>query len=203
MISSGSTPESLQDIFEQLREQADEVEGSRLSVQTVLDAFHNRAFGPLLIIPALVIVVPVFGAIPTVPTMMGAFVILIATQTLLGWRHPWVPRIIADREISKQRFQRGLKSFQPWARRLDRVCRPRLKFLVEGAMTRVIALLCILVACTIPVLELLPWAAALPGITILCLGLAITARDGLLALIGILTTCGAIAAVVWWWMYLM
>ena len=201
MPDDQSKPQSLQDVCGQLRDKAQETNGDSLQVQTFLDAFSGRIFGPLLLVPSLVVIIPPLGAIPFVPTTMGVLVLLIAGQALIGRKHPWIPSFISQREVSKETFEKALDRFEPWAKWVDWFTKPRLQFLVSGAMKYGIALLCVLLAISLPPLEVLPFAAALPGLGIFCLGLAITAQDGLLGLFGILAGCGVAGVLIWWLMF--
>lgn len=188
-------PKQLTDIVDDLEDKA--AEDGDLSAQEALNEFAGRLFGPLLVVPGL-LTMPPLGAIPTVPTAMGVFVILVAGQSLLGRKHPWLPGIIADRSIDEQKFRDSIDKVRPWLEWTDRLTTRRLQFLVKGPMKYGIALIAILMACTIPPLELVPFACAIPGGAIFILGLAITAQDGLLALLGMIVSLFALGALAWW-----
>ncbi len=188
-------PQGLLDILEQLKQQAEHNEDF-VTIDEILDSFNGRLFGPLLIIPGLCIVVPFIGGVPTLPTTLGVFVAIVAVQALFGSEHPWLPKWIRDRGIPKERLLRGMRWFRPWARWIDKLTAPRLQYLVTGVMRRVTAACVILLAMTLPPLELLPMACAVPGAAIGLFGLSLTAKDGLLALGGMLTTLGAVYLVV-------
>ena len=61
--------------------------------------------------------------------------------------------------------------------------RPRLTFLTSAAATRVVAAFCVLIALGMPPMEMIPFSANLAGAALAAFGLALIARDGLLALI--------------------
>ncbi len=197
MSSPNGKPQTLGDICRQLRAQAEEHPGDEVRVQTILEAFTGRVFGPLLLIPALVVLVPPLGAIPAVPTTMGVLVVLVAGQSLWGRSHPWLPRVLLRRSLPTERLHRALDRIEWWSRWIDRLIKPRLRWLVTGGMKRGIALICVLLACALPPLELIPFAAAVPGAGLFCLGLAITAEDGLLGLCGIVAALGAAGILLW------
>lgn len=188
------SPSSLTEIVDQLEDKASE--DGDLSAQEALDEFAGRLFGPLLVIPGLVTVTPV-GAIPFVPTVMGIWTLLVAGQALLGRSHPWLPGIIADRKVDEDKFRDSIEKFRPWLKYFDRLARPRLAYMVQGPMKYGIAAICIVLACTFPPLELVPFGCAVPGSALLLLGLAITARDGLMAIVGIVVAVAAVATL-WW-----
>lgn len=188
-------PKSLTDVVDDLEQNANQ--DGKLSAQDAVDQFAGRLFGPLLLVPGLIIMTPL-GGIPTLPTIMGVFVILVAGQALAGRKHPWLPGLIAERRVDEQRFCQSVEKVRPWLEWMDKFTAQRLQTLIEGPMTQVIALVCILIACTLPPLELLPFAAIVPGIALFLLGLAVTAHDGVLALVGLIASAGALGTVGWW-----
>jgi len=66
------------------------------------------------------------------------------------------------------------------------VIKPRLSFLTGGLATRLVAVAVMLIAFAAPLLELAPFAAALPSLALLAFGLGLIARDGLLVTIALL-----------------
>jgi hypothetical protein len=196
-MTENDQPKSLTDVVDELKDKASE--DGDLSVEESLDEFAGRLFGPLLLLPGLVTVSPL-GGIPTVPTMMGVFVILVMGQSLLGFDHPWLPGIIANRNVSEKKFRDSMEKFRPWLEWIDKFTAQRMQGLVRGPMKYVIALVAIAMACTMPPLEVVPFACAIPGAAILLLGLAITARDGLLALGGLVASLAALGTVAWWFL---
>ncbi|QDU87293.1 Exopolysaccharide synthesis, ExoD [Pirellulimonas nuda] len=176
-------PRELTDVIDDLKEKSQE--DGQMSAQDALDEFAGRLFGPLLVVPGLVTLIPVVGAIPLVPTTMGVWVVLVAGQTLAGREYPWLPGVIADRSVDAEKFRESMEKFRPWAEWIDKFTKPRLTWLVKGPGKYALAALCIVLALTLPPLEFLPMACAAPGGAILLIGLAITAHDGLLALIAV------------------
>ena len=78
----------------------------------------------------------------------------------------------------------------PYARFVDRFLRPRFDLLTRGAFLRVIAALVLIVALVTPVIEIVPLAGIVPNAAIVAFGLALTAHDGIWALIATLITGG-------------
>nr|WP_053070786.1 exopolysaccharide biosynthesis protein [Halomonas sp. PR-M31] len=55
----------------QLLEQLDDSDsGETIQLQDIVDNFETRGFGPLLVLPALIVLLPT-GAIPGIPTCVG------------------------------------------------------------------------------------------------------------------------------------
>lgn len=178
-------PKSVSDILDRLEDAADGDDD--VPVRDVTDAFGHRSFGPFLIVPALLELSPL-GAVPGVPTVLAAVVILFAAQILLGRRNFWIPGILADRRISADRLRKAADKLRPVGERLDRWFHGRLDWLTRGPAVRIAAAVCILLALTVPPLELLPFASSGPMAAIAAFGLALLVRDGLLMIAaGVLT----------------
>ncbi|HAR07325.1 MAG: exopolysaccharide biosynthesis protein exod [Cobetia sp.] len=172
-----------------------EIEGD-ISLGDILEHFNSRGFGPLLVLPALLVLLPT-GAIPGVPTTCALFIVLTAGQLLLGRRMPWLPRRLARFSFEHQRLTHGVERARPWTRRLDRLLKPRLSFMTRGIAYRGIAALTILLATAMVPLELVPFAAALPAATLLLLGLGLIGEDGLVILLALLVLLLDIATGFW------
>jgi hypothetical protein len=183
-------PRSLSGVIDELR---GELEGDEVSVEDIMDAFAGRLFGPVIVLPALFALTPL-GAIPLVPTAIGVILLLFAVQRALGRDHPWIPRFLREKTVSHEKLDSALERFEPWARRIDKVVKPRLSALVEGPMERVVAVVVVGLALSMPPLELVPFAVFVPASGALLLGVALTARDGLLAGLGMAAAAGTIGA---------
>jgi hypothetical protein len=172
-----------------------EVEHDRVTLESVMHEVGERSFGPLLLLAGLITAAPVIGDIPGVPTIMGTFVLLTSGQLLFGRRHLWLPEWLLERSVQRGRLCRAMTWMRRPARFFDRLVRPRLAVLVHGAGMRVIALVCVLVALVMPTMEIVPFTANGAGVAIAAFGLALMARDGLIALIAFAATALTLGAV--------
>ncbi|HKQ44572.1 MAG TPA: exopolysaccharide biosynthesis protein [Rhizomicrobium sp.] len=164
----------------------------RVSVADLMDTIGERSFGPLLLVPSLIAVSPV-GAIPGLPAVTSAVIVLIAAQILLRHEHFWIPGWLARRSMDAGKMERGLETFRPVARFIDHLLRPRLALLTRGVFFYAIAALCLAIGLVTPILELVPLGGIPPNAAVVAFALAITARDGLWALIAFLFTGATIA----------
>jgi hypothetical protein len=155
-----------------------------VSVKDVMETIGNRSFGPLLLVPGLIGLSPI-GAIPGLPGIMAVIVIFVAVQILLGRDHAWLPDALALRAMKADRVKRAIVVIRPYARFVDRLIMPRMTLLTRGAFFYVLAAACLLVAIVQPVIELVPLAGIVPNAAIVAFALAITAHDGLWALIAL------------------
>ncbi|MGC3873590.1 exopolysaccharide biosynthesis protein [Halomonas sp. GXIMD04776] len=169
----------------QLIEQLDEADsGETIRLQDIVDNFETRGFGPLLVLPALIVVLPT-GAIPGIPTLCGLFITMVAAQMMMGKSSPWLPQRLSQRGFSHDKFSRAVTRLKPWTQRIDKLLKPRLQRLVNPLSTRLIAALAVALALSMLPLELVPFAAALPALAITLMGLGLAARDGLLMAFGL------------------
>lgn len=169
----------------------DQVDGERdLSVEDVMDAFGSRSFGPLIAIPGLMMVTPI-GGVPGMPAIVASFVVLLAGQQLAGRDKPWLPRKLRERSVSKNKWDSTSEKIRPWAKRVDKLLRPRLGVLTNHAMERAISMIVIVLALTMFPLGFIPFTTAAPGTAILFFGLAFSARDGVAVILGLVATAAS------------
>lgn len=154
----------------------------RISLGEILEVVGPRSFGPFLLLAGLITLAPIIGDIPGVPTLIGITVFLIAIQLLVGRKRFWLPGWLRKRSVAGDKFRRGLEMVRRPAGFIDRFLRARLTFLTGGPMTRIIAVLCLLIAAVMPPMELVPFSANVAGAALTVFGLALIARDGLLIL---------------------
>lgn len=176
----------------------DNSSGNDLTVKDIVEALNSRGFGPLLIGPALITILPT-GAIPFVPNITALLMVLIAAQILLGRYHPWIPKRLGKMSIDRDTFLDSLKKAKPYTKKIDQYTYPRLTFLIDKHLEPLIAIMCILLAASIFLLAIIPFMAAIPSIGILLLGLSLTARDGLLMLLSLAFVIGTGVAIPYVW----
>ncbi len=184
---------SVQDLLDRIEAAA---ERDRVSLEEVMTALGERSFAPLLLVAGLVILAPVVGDIPGVPVLMGTVVVLVAGQILLRRRHLWLPGWLLRRDVATDKLCKAVSWLRRPARFVDRWTRPRLCPLVRHASVHVIAATCIVIAAATPVMEFVPFSANVAGVAITAFALALTAQDGLLALVAIALSLGTVALLI-------
>lgn len=177
-------------------ERTAEDNGAKVSVDEIVETFGARSFGPLLLLCGLLGMTPV-SAIPTAPTVLAVIVILIAGQMVFGREAIWIPRFIGKLSVKAERLAKAVKISRKPAHVVDRVVCPRLLALTTPLADRLVALSCVLVAITVPPLELVPFAAFVPALAIFTFGVGLVARDGLVVLIALLLSAGALGLIGW------
>lgn len=164
----------------------------RVSVADVQHSLGQRSFGPLLLVPGLIGVSPI-GAIPGLPGVMAVIELFFAWQILFGMPHPWLPDFLARRSIATVRLKRGIEALKPAARWVDKyLLAQRLTLFTRGLFFQLIALTCVFLAIVMPIIELVPLAGIVPNAALTAFGLAVTAHDGLWALVAFAFTFGSV-----------
>ncbi|AXT40561.1 exopolysaccharide biosynthesis protein [Alteromonas sp. BL110] len=175
-------------IVELLDEMYDE-ESEKTSLGEIVDRFEDRGFGPLLLVPALIALLPT-GAIPGVPTLCGLTLFFICIQAACGKKSPWLPKALEQKEVSSNKLESAIDTAKPYAKKFEKLLKPRLTFLSDTPVKNIIAGYCALAAlCMIP-LEALPFAVALPALALCITALGMTNRDGVFLIIGSLLQLG-------------
>lgn len=113
-------------------------------------------------------------------------VALIALQLLIGKEHFWLPQWLLKRSASRGKYERAMKFLKRPAGFVDRLIRHRLTLLTEGPAVRINAVICLLIAATMPPLELIPFGNSIAGAALSFLGLGMMARDGAMVIISLL-----------------
>ncbi|SFR63478.1 Uncharacterized conserved protein [Marinobacter daqiaonensis] len=195
----GETQEKGLDSLEAVLDRLRRSRGNRdqVKVEDVLDAAGTRSFGPVVVLAGLVVLAPLIGDIPGVPTVMSLLIMLTIGQRLFRRERIWLPRWLSQRRMSRARFEKGLGWMYRPARFIDRFTGPRLTVLMTNGGNILLTSACLLVAMMLPVMELVPFSANGGGLALLAYGLAIIARDGLLGLIALAITAATIGFVVW------
>ena len=146
----------------------------RISIGDVDEALRGRSFGPFVVAFAIPNLLP-FP--PGTSTILGLPLLFVAWQLATGRNEVWMPGVLRRRSISRGRYRRLLARGLPWLRRTEAMMRPRRWPFApgHGGRTLGLALLVLAMLVVVPV----PFANWLPAAACFCVGVALTARDGL------------------------
>lgn len=175
-------------IIETIKSQASK--NDRMSVGDVIHALEHRGFGPLLIAPALFVIMPT-GAIPGVPAICAIIICLLTGQIMLGKHRPWLPHRVEKLSFRRQRLIDAMQRATPLSRRIDNIIHPRLQFFMRDFIQRFLAFYCFLLGLCMMLIGFIPFLPALLALPILFFALGMSARDGLMILLGLLLGIGA------------
>ena len=186
--------------LEQLIDRLQCIDGDRdpVEIKDVLEQIGRRSFGPTVLLAGLVVLLPLIGDIPGVPTLAAVLVATTALQLLAGRQFLWLPDFLLKRSIARARLEKALNLARSPARFTDHFIRRRMEFFTGPTVTRVIGVAALGVALVMPLLELIPFSANLAGIALCAFGISLIARDGLFALFSMIVTGGTLVIVGYW-----
>ena len=169
----------------------------QVSIDSVLSRFGRRSFGPILTFAGLIMVIPIVGDIPGVPLIMGIFVITVSVQLLMRRDHFWLPEWLLQRSIEAGKLCGAIARLRRPARFVDRFLHARLIFFTSGKVVYPVAVFCILIGAMTPLIEVVPFSANLAGAALIAFGLALSANDGVLALLAFFFSAVTVGVVVY------
>ena len=185
-------PPLLENLFDELVEAAD---GTSITLGEILDALEKRSFGPLLLLPTLISIMPIIGMLPGVTWAMSALTLLISLHFLVNSRKLWLPQRIRRFQVSAQAFRRGVEWARPWLRRVDSVIEPRLDIVFLWPWTMIFAGLCVVMSLAMFAASIVPGGVVVPALGIVIMAAGLTVRDGLVLVLGAVASAGALWAV--------
>ena len=106
------------------------------TVGSLIELFEQKSFAVLFVVllgvPALPL--PTGGA----THVFEAIAVLLAAQLIAGRNHIWLPKRWCSLELAGRRQQRFIAGLMRWIRRLERISRPRLRFLFGHRLSNVV-----------------------------------------------------------------
>jgi hypothetical protein len=174
-----------------LRDVAEDDGRERVSMGDLLDTFRERAFGALIFIFAAPNAIPI--PVPGLSALLGAPLVLLTAQLLIGREKPWLPAFIRNRSFARGEFATVVGRIVPWLERGERLVRPRLLVLTEPLGERLIGLAALLLALLL--FSPLPFGNMLPGLGLALFGIGLIERDGFAIIAGALAGAAGLALV--------
>ena len=174
-------------LSQRLRQIVAEEGPDRLTFSDLALKLHARAWGGLLVIFAAINVIPlppgasIFFAIP---------LLIVSAQMAFGRATPWFPARIDRRGVTKEELRRLIAKMEWLEVRVERMFKPRLTTLTGPTATRLIGVVCFILA----LMTTLPIVHVAPAAVIVLFGLALIYRDG--ALVIAAAVAGVVGAVI-------
>lgn len=162
-----------------------------ITIAALSNALSGRVYGILLLVLALPNLIPIPA--PGLSAIVGAPLILVALQMVLGLKSPWFPDFISKRKLKTEQLHRVCIRVVPVIKKLELITMPRLRFLAKPPADRVIAFICVILS--LMIMMPIPFGNALPALAICFFAIGILQRDGLFILAGLLVTLLGTAAI--------
>lgn len=154
----------------------------RLTIGEFVDRLGDRAFGILILLFALPNCVP---GPPGLATLTGIPVVFVAWQMMIGRDRPWLPGLLARRSFPRTDLLRVMRVTQPYLRRLEKLSKPRMTWIMRGAWERALGI--VLFILSIVLTAPIPFGNLFPAIAIAIIALGLMEHDGVTLIIGYVT----------------
>lgn len=191
--AEGDRPSPRRGFSDVLRELANG-DQERVSVGSILHAFGDRAFGALLLVFALPNALPMP---PGTSAVLGAPIVFIAFQLMIGRPVLWLPRFITERSMRREDFGTLAGKIEPWVRKLERLLKPRAQLLTTSFADRLTGGACF--ALSIVLALPIPLGNMPPAIAITAFALGMIESDGVAIGVGWLGTFVSFAILAGFW----
>lgn len=145
----------------------------RISVGSILRAFGDRAFGALMLVFALPNALPMP---PGTSAVLGAPLVFIAFQLMIGRPVLWLPGFITNRSMAREDFATIAAKIEPWVHKLERLLKPRLQAFTTPFADRLTGLACFVLALILALP--IPFGNMPPAATIAIFALGMIEADG-------------------------
>ena len=174
-----------------------ETSGEKVTLGQLMGIVERRSFGAVILLLGLIAVSPL-TIVPGATWVVAAVTLLFSLQLLFALKQPLMPKQLLNLSISRPALESFVKATRGLAHIADKLTAPRLRFLTKPPFIIAVAMVCTIAALVTFPLGLIPFGPVLPGISILLMGIGLTARDGVFLLLSTLALGGAMLLVVRW-----
>ncbi len=168
-----------------------ETSGETVTLGQLMHIVERRSFGAVILLLGLIAVSPL-TIVPGATWAVAAVTLLFSIQLLLTLEHPILPKRLLNLKMPRAQLQSFVKASRKMAHVADKLTAPRLGFLARPPFLIAVALVCIAAALVTFPLGLIPLGPVLPGVSILLMGIGLTARDGVFLLLSGFAFAGAL-----------
>ncbi|MEO6338522.1 MAG: exopolysaccharide biosynthesis protein, partial [Caulobacteraceae bacterium] len=144
-----------------------------LTIGEMIDHFGERAFGALLFAFSVPNLLPLP---PGSSTVLGAPLLILAPQLMLGVPTPWLPKSLKRRSVDRAVLAKAFSKLIPRLRQMEKVTQPRLDIMFGSVGDRLIGLAITLLALVL--ILPIPLGNMLPAASVAALSFGLVQRDG-------------------------
>lgn len=162
----------------------DATRDDEVQIGDILSGFGTASFPPVLLAVSILLISPLSG-VPLFSSIVGIIIFLVASQAMVGRRHIWLPKRLKAWKLNTERSDRITDRARRLAAWLDRGTEARWAALVSPPASRIFFGICALSGLCLPLLELIPLSSSLIGVAIALISTGLLARDGLIAILGL------------------
>ena len=173
-FSGGETRRALQ----RLLSATEELE--KPTVGAMVDSLGRSGHGLVLLMLAL----PSFVPVPGLPTglVFGVALMLVAVQMIRGQETVALPEWIRKQALPRGAMLATVRKLDTWMQKVERLLRPRMNALTEGAAITIVGLLVLIMGITL--LLPVPFGNQGPAFAVMVFAFGIMEKDGLAIIAG-------------------
>lgn len=161
--------------------------GETISIDDLLEEFHERGFGFFLFLFALPAALPLPAV--GVGTILGIPLIFLTAQQAMGRHTIWFPKSFRSKSMKRENVIALIEKALPWTAYIEKFIKPRLNFVTQGKFSRIVGACGFIMALSVCVP--IPLTNTIPSFGIALMSIGIIMRDGLAVL------AGALIGVIW------
>jgi hypothetical protein len=162
------------------------------TVGSLIDVFHEKSFAILFVVLLAVPALPV----PTggVTHVFELIALLLAVQLVVGRNEIWLPERWRDQQLAGEKQERLLNALMRMIRRLERISKPRLRFLFDHRASNIVFGLLVIAGCVAAFLAP-PFSGldTLPALAVVLLSLGVLLDDFAVVAAGLVVGVAGIA----------
>ena len=157
----------------------------KVSLGEINDHLSERGFAVLMILFAFPMAIPLPYP-PGFTTVLGLPLLLFSVQMLLGMRKALLPAWLAKKTIKISHLSYAIDKSKKYFIKIEKLLRPRLSYFSSASGEKIIGLMAML--CSICIALPIMFGNAVPSAGILIMALGLLSKDGLVIIIGIITS---------------
>ncbi len=160
-------------------------EKERISFIEISSHLCDRGFAILIILFAFPMAIPLPYP-PGFTTILGLPLLFLSWQMLLGYDKPALPKILANKSINSSHLAFAVNKTEKYFKFLESKLRGRLPYLSSTSGEKIIGFISLL--CSISIVMPIMFGNAIPSAGICIMAIGLLSRDGLVIIIGIITS---------------
>ena len=168
-------------LIEELQGVLEHADGKAIKIDEVVTVLRHRgpAMVMLLLSMPFVIPIPTFG----LSTPLGLAIMLYGLRVMLRMK-PWVPGFIRNRTLQYSTLEKIVGVACRGGRKIERLLRPRLKFMLWPAIDVPIGLSILFCGFFLGLPLPIPFTNAIPAVALILLFLGVIEQDGVAVILG-------------------
>ncbi len=180
--------DSIRPISQLLEDERATLTKESMSIERLLEIFHERGFGALLLVFSLPMALPL-PVPPGINILLASPLLLLTAQQALGRHIIWMPERMKARRFSRSSFEKTLDNIIPWLKKLEILTKPRLAILTSRRAEMITGMLGFIMALCVCIP--IPLTNTIPSLGIAMMALGVLMRDGLAVI------AGAVIGITW------